>query len=83
MSQLLPVMNRTLSKRLTGRFSTFLMDHPPAQVSRHLRCVLLDYIHSQLDSGLPLDFDVWLEEFYELFEILDMAGEEIEKQDQN
>jgi hypothetical protein len=83
MSQLLPVMNRTLSKKLTGRFASFLMDHPPGQVSRHLRCVLLDYIHSQLDSGLPLDFDVWLEEFYELFEILDMAGDEIIKQDQN
>ena len=76
---MIPVLNRPLSRKLSGRFSNFVNNYPPAQVSKHLRCVLLDYIHSQLDAGLPLDFNIWLEEFYELFEILDLANEEIAK----
>ena len=80
MSQLESVMNKMPSKKLMARFAAFVNNYPPKSVSKHLRCMLLDYIHSQLDAGLPLDFDVWLEEFYELFEILDLAGEEVSKQ---
>ena len=76
MSQSVAVTGRALSKKLHGRFSRFVNSYPPAQVSKHLRCILLDYIHDQMDGGLPLDFDIWLEEFYELFELLDMAAEE-------
>ena len=45
-------------------------------VSRHLRCIVLDYIHSQLDTGLPVDFDIYLQELYDLFALLDTADDE-------
>jgi hypothetical protein len=55
------------------KFSEFVSNHSPAQVSRHLRSVLLGYIEGQLDTGLPADFHIYLWEFNDLFDLLDRA----------
>jgi len=69
-----PVIGKKDRKFLSARFHDFLSAHPPLQVSRHLRCVLLDYLSGQLDLGYPADFDNYLWEFYDLFELLDEAA---------
>jgi len=60
-------------KKLASRFHQFLETHPPQQVSRHLRCIMLDYIGSQALNGLPVDFDIYAWELYDLFNLLDAA----------
>lgn len=71
-----PAQTRHASKKLLDCFQEFINTHPPASVNRHVRCLLLDYVRSRLDTGFPIDFDIYLEEFYDLFELLDRAAEE-------
>jgi hypothetical protein len=68
---------RPLSPGLLNAFQEFVHMHAPALVSRHLRCILLDYIRARVNTGLPVDFEIYLEEFYDLFELLDEAQEEM------
>ena len=63
-------------KRISELFLDYISNHRPRMVSRHLRCIVLDYIHSQLDTGLPVDFDIYLQELYDLFALLDTADDE-------
>jgi hypothetical protein len=76
MSAKIPAERAKSDQRVASKFVDFVNNHPPAQVSQHLRCILLDYIISQLDTGLPLDFDTYLLELYDLFELLDFAAAE-------
>ena len=69
---------KKLSKKLSAKFHDFIINHPPAQVSKHLRCILLDYISAQSKTGFAPDFDVYICELYDLFELLDAAGERVE-----
>jgi hypothetical protein len=64
-------------KTLVKNFIAFIENHPPAQVSRRLRRLLMDYISSQLATGLPNDFHICLWDLYELFELLDHAGDQL------
>jgi hypothetical protein len=73
-----PVQSEELSKKLFSKFHDYLSIHPPRQVSRHLRCILLDYISAHVNSGFPLDFDIWVWELYDLFELLDCVSEQAE-----
>jgi hypothetical protein len=76
MSENISTELRPLSPELLNAFQEFVQMHSPALVSRHLRCVLLDYIRARVNTGLPFDFEVYLEEFYDLFELLDEAQNE-------
>ena len=68
------------SKFLIDKFKDFISIHSPEQVSRHLRCILLDYISHQLKTGLPTDFHVYLWELFDLFDLLDHAADEYRKE---
>ena len=72
---------KRLSKKLSARFYHFFQAHPPQQVSKHLRCILLDYLGSQAVNGLPTDFDMYAWELYDLFNLLDAASLEYEQDD--
>ena len=52
----------------------FIADCTPFRFSRNLRKLLLDYI-SQNKDCLPLNFDVYLLDFNNLFELLDTIDE--------
>lgn len=53
----------------------FIADCTPFRFSRNLRKLLLDYI-SQNKDYLPVDFDVYLLDFNNLFELLDKIDDE-------
>lgn len=69
---------KKLSRDLAEKFREFITEHSPSEVSRHLRSLLLDYMIHQQKTGLPLDFDVYLNELSDLFELLDFASDELE-----
>lgn len=77
MSKVLAASPWRPSQKFLVQISRFFKHHPPDSVSRHLRCILLDYMRAHLDSGLPLDFEHWLEEFSALFDLLDSVAEEV------
>ena len=52
----------------------FVSDCTPFRFSRNLRKLLLDYI-SQNKDYLPLDFQIYLLDFNNLFELLDRIDE--------
>ena len=62
------------NKELSLLFHEFILNHPPSRVSVHLRSILLDYIGSQLRTGFPVDFDIWIWELSDLFDLLDRAA---------
>lgn len=62
-------------KRIALLFLKFLEAHPPRKVSRHLRCIVLDYLGAQATNGLPIDFDISAWELYDLFNLLDEAAD--------
>jgi hypothetical protein len=70
---------KKLSRNLSDKFREFITQHPPSQFSRHLRCLLLDYMTQQRGLGFPLDFHVHLWELSDLFILLDCAEDEWEK----
>ena len=67
---------KKLSKNLTEKFQEFITEHPPSLFSRRLRYLLLDYMIHQQKIGLPLDFDTFLWELSDLFDLLDCATDE-------
>jgi hypothetical protein len=75
MSKSKRVQKKNPNKVLCSRFEKFLKAHPPAEFSRHLRTVFFDYISLQTKSGFPQDFDIYLGELYDLFELLDFADD--------
>ena len=52
----------------------FIDTTPPLRISKHLRRILLDYIAREKDC-LPVDFDVYLSDFANLFEFLDALND--------
>ena len=52
----------------------FVSDCAPFRFSRNLRKLILDYI-SQNKDYLPVDFDIYLLDFNNLFELLDKIDE--------
>ena len=72
---------KRLSKKLSAQFYHFFQAHPPQKVSTHLRCILLDYLGSQAINGLPVDFDMYAWELYDLFNLLDAAALEFKDED--
>jgi hypothetical protein len=76
MSEIHPLPKRKLSKELSEKFYSFITDHPPERVSRHLRTILLDYIGYESEIGLPIDFNIYLLELNDLFDLLDCAVDE-------
>ena len=52
----------------------FIADCAPFRFSRNLRKLLLDYM-SQNKDCLPVDFDIYLLDFSNLFELLDKIDE--------
>ncbi|MHB1920988.1 MAG: hypothetical protein ACYCOO_02010 [Chitinophagaceae bacterium] len=65
-----------LSPALEEKISQFLEYHPPQRISRNLRRILLDYLHQELQVGVPDDIENMLGDLYALFEVLDEAEEE-------
>jgi hypothetical protein len=41
--------------------------------------IFLDYVSNQLRTGLPPDFHIYIWELYDLFALLDIASDELEK----
>jgi hypothetical protein len=66
-----------MSKQLTDKFKEFITNHSPVLVSRHLRCLFLDYLQEQSKKDLPIDFDMYVWELYDLFDLLDLAADEM------
>lgn len=67
------------SKKLTEEFYQFINSHSPKEVSRHLRLILLDYMSVQVRTGFPLDFNEYLWELSDLFDLLDSAADHLEE----
>jgi hypothetical protein len=72
-------VKRKRSAQLNSKFYEFLEQHSPLQVGRHLRNIFLDYVSNQLRTGLPPDFHIYIWELYDLFALLDIASDELEK----
>jgi uncharacterized protein (UPF0276 family) len=71
---------KKLSRNLAEKFREFITQHPPSIFSRHLRCLLLEYMIHQQRIGFPLNFDTQLWELSDLFDLLDCAADEWEDQ---
>jgi hypothetical protein len=69
---------KQLGRKLTEKFREFITNHPPSKFSRHLRCLFFDYLQEQSKKDLPLDFDIYVWELYDLFDLLDCAIDEWE-----
>ncbi len=69
---------KKLSRNLSEKFHEFITQHPPSLFSRHLRCLLLDYMIRQQKIGFPVDFSTHLWELSDLFRLLDYAEDELE-----
>lgn len=54
----------------------FLETHDPANLSRNLRTMLLEYLATELKVGIPLYLDELLWQLQDLFDVLDLAQEE-------
>ncbi len=67
------------SKKLTEEFYQFINSHSPKEVNRHLRLILLDYKSSQVRTGFPLDFNNYLWELSDLFDLLDSAADYLDE----
>jgi hypothetical protein len=63
------------------KFNNFISNHSPEQVSRHLREVLLGFIEARLND-LPYEFQKYLWEYNDLFDLLDTVTEEKRKLNQ-
>ena len=78
MSKKMCVGKKELKKDLCARFQSFITIHPPREFNRHLRAVFFDYLTLQAGTGFPADFDLYLGELYDLFELMDYADEVLE-----
>jgi len=72
-------MDVNLSKNLKERLSLFFENHPPEQFSKSLRKMLLEYIRKQSKVGFYVDFSDFISALEDLFDLLDLAAEEIEE----
>lgn len=72
-----------LSRKLTEKFREFITNHSPSGFSRHLRCLFFDYLQEQSKKDLPVDFDMYVWELYDLFDLLDCAIDEWENAKEN
>lgn len=68
-----------ISKALSQKFRSFLINHPPSAFNRRLRALFMDYLIQQEKTGFPLDFNLLLWELSDLFELLDCAEDEWER----
>ncbi|MBL7743304.1 MAG: hypothetical protein JNN00_07465 [Chitinophagaceae bacterium] len=68
-----------LSKELREQLLTFLENYPPQQFSSFLRNVLLDYIRTNIDIGLNIEFGRFLCAMEALFDLLDSAAQQQQK----
>ena len=64
-----------LSQELNDKVRCFIQDTSPMRVSINLRAVLFGYLRIARE-GLPVDFDMGLDDIETLFELLDVAAEE-------
>lgn len=68
------------SKKLTPAFAEelcrYFATHNAANLSRNLRCMLLDYLAYELRVGVPLYLDELLWQLNDLFDLLDHAQQE-------
>ena len=67
---------KQISAALKEEITRFFRTHKAGVFSKHLRCMLLDYLAQELRIGVPLYLDELLWQLYELFELLDMAEQE-------
>lgn len=67
------------SRKLTEEFYRFLNSHSPKEVSRHLRVIFLDYMGLQVRVGFPLDFNNYLWELSDLFDLLASAADYLDE----
>ena len=74
---------KRFNKKLTEEFYRFINSHSPKEVSRHLRLILLDYMSAQVRTGFPLDFNEYLWELSDLFDLLDSAADYLDEKKAN
>jgi hypothetical protein len=70
---------RRLSKPLKKELIQFFETHSPERFSRHMRGILLDYLHQQADTGLPLHMKDFLWTLHDFFELMDVVSRETKK----
>src|SRR5882672_1726495 len=73
-------MPTNLSKAFKERLISFFENNPPLSFSIFLRNMVLEYIREHMRLGFPLDFPGHLSSLEDLFELLDIAGEETVQQ---
>ncbi len=71
--------HRKPSKVLTQAAFNFIIDTSPVKLSRSLRNILFDYV-SQNKNCLPVDFDITMNNFNNLFAFLDAIEDEFSKE---
>lgn len=71
--------HRKPSKVLTQAAFNFMADSSALMFSRSLRNILFDYI-SQNKDCLPVDFDITMNDFNNLFAFLDAIEDEFSKE---
>ena len=59
-----------LNENLQNAIARFYDESVPARVSRNLRRIFFDYLAHEKDA-LPVDFDLYLNDLANLFELLD------------
>lgn len=70
---------KELSRDLVQKFHEFLTLHSPSAFNRRLRELLLEYIILKQKLGFPVHFNVQLLELSDLFELMDAASDEFNK----
>ena len=66
-----------LSQTLQHELFNFIETHSPKEFSRNMRRTILDYLQRQVDVGMPLYMNSFLHGIYDLFELLDVAEDEV------
>lgn len=72
-------MDIKLTKKLKNQFQEFLVQHPPKRFRRNLRSMFFDYLGSTIDSGPPIYFSDLIHDLDGLFELLDVAEQQVLK----
>lgn len=68
-------MKDKLPKDLREQFLSFIHIHPPRKFSNAMRRMLLDYLAREVNIGLHIEFDEFLYDLYDFFELMDAAEE--------
>jgi hypothetical protein len=68
--------SKRFSEGLELQFQNFLQNHSPRTVSSNLRTLLLHFLHSEHEHGLPYNQQRFINAMHDLFDLLQLAMKE-------